>query len=355
MGLASPGDRALHQLLRRCTVRVSAETSTGTGFFVAPSLLVTCAHVVRTIAPGQEVQLEWEDVAPLPGRLTKKLPPSYTEGSFPDIALVQVEGDVPMHPCVLFGEDCQTRDPLYAWGYTEKNPAGESLTPSSEGEGRRSHSPDEWLLKFRAAQTIAGLSGAPLLNDRTGRVCGMIKLTRDKESELGGWAIRAAVILKHFPELRDLQNVYHKDHREWTKTFEAGVEMPKVSEAASRQKTLGTLRIRELLRKARFYADRAKNEIRYWESVRDYGPVWEVVVNKLRERLDADDNDLTEAALLTAYAAADRCTETIFASDHHFAKDLLEERVNNAERKIAEAQAAIGDSDPTAYFRDGGA
>ena len=51
-----------------------------------------------------------------------------------------------------------------------------------------------------------------MLNDRTGRVCGMIKSTKDADSELGGWAIRAAVVFEHFPELLSLQKAYHESH-----------------------------------------------------------------------------------------------------------------------------------------------
>jgi hypothetical protein len=119
---------------------------------------------------------------------------------------------------VLFDVDAgyRARDPLYAWGFTEKSLYGESLTPDCEGEGRRGQSFDAWLIKFRAAQTLAGMSGAALLNDRTGRVCGMIRISKDIKTDLGGWAIRASLILENFPELRKLQKDYHKSHPEWT-------------------------------------------------------------------------------------------------------------------------------------------
>jgi V8-like Glu-specific endopeptidase len=39
----------IEDLLRRCTVKLSIPNSSGwgTGFFVAPDLILTCAHVVR--------------------------------------------------------------------------------------------------------------------------------------------------------------------------------------------------------------------------------------------------------------------------------------------------------------------
>src|SRR5262245_34980271 len=42
---ATGTDRLL-QLLQRCTVRIDAGDEQGTGFFVAPGLLLTCDHVV---------------------------------------------------------------------------------------------------------------------------------------------------------------------------------------------------------------------------------------------------------------------------------------------------------------------
>ncbi|MEA5627352.1 trypsin-like serine protease [Nostoc sp. UHCC 0251] len=34
--------------LQRCTVRLNVSSSQGTGFFVAPNWILTCAHVVES-------------------------------------------------------------------------------------------------------------------------------------------------------------------------------------------------------------------------------------------------------------------------------------------------------------------
>jgi hypothetical protein len=49
------------------------------------------------------------------------------------------------------------------------------------------------------------MSGAPLLNQRTGKVCGIVKFTRDRSFDLGGGAIPTRVILEQFPQLREFQ------------------------------------------------------------------------------------------------------------------------------------------------------
>jgi hypothetical protein len=90
-------------------------------------------------------------------------------------------------------------DPLYAFGYMDEVPHGDSATLEYEGPSLR---PDE-LHKLKGGQVRPGLSGAPLLNRHTGWVCGVLKRTRDRASDLGGQAIPAAAVFDAFPELRD--------------------------------------------------------------------------------------------------------------------------------------------------------
>ena len=53
---------SLYELLRQCTVRVSVPKKIrhGTGFFVAPGMILTCAHVVKDAQPN-EVEVYWHD------------------------------------------------------------------------------------------------------------------------------------------------------------------------------------------------------------------------------------------------------------------------------------------------------
>jgi HEAT repeat protein len=79
------------------------------------------------------------------------------------------------------------------------------------------------LLKLQGAQIEKGISGAALLNLKTGKVCGMVKATRAADFDLGGGAIPTRVILEQFPELRSLQQAFHRsvgaaypsDNRRW--------------------------------------------------------------------------------------------------------------------------------------------
>jgi hypothetical protein len=124
------------------------------------------------------------------------------------------------------------------------------------------------------------------------------------------------------------------------------------------QLAVGRARVRGLLREARFYTDRARNEILHRNTVGIYRDGWQKSVDDLRFQLDAGNNDLSPKEVESTYAAAFCCKETIFASDHGFkgtgADDLhkpLLERVDRALSFVAAAQDATGDTDPEAYYR----
>ena len=198
----SDSSEALLELLRRCTVRFSG-ASQGTGFFVAPGMILTCAHVVEDMrGKVARINIEW-DGKPYPATILE-----YRAAPYPDLALLRVElGD---HPCVYLDGVIEVRDLLYTYGYTDDYPRGDSATFEYEGP---TGSPP--LLKFKEGQTRPGLSGSPLLNQCTGAVCGMVKLTRGRDNSLGGRAIPYATILAELDELFGLQQRFHHAYRGW--------------------------------------------------------------------------------------------------------------------------------------------
>lgn len=121
---------------------------------------------------------------------------------------------------------------------------------------------------------------------------------------------------------------------------------------AARERAVGSVRIQGLLREARYYSDRAKNEIERQGNVGIYAPGWKSVIAELRSRLDAGDNELAPWQISAVYAAAFCCNDTLFASEEKFAKELLDERVRRAELLVKKAQHALGDPDPMAYYRN---
>lgn len=181
--------------LREYTVRIQASGKSGTGFFVAPGLILTCAHVVtegderRSIAPIKVYCQNIEYTASI-----SQLPTSNNI----DLALLTLDEAIPEHLCVSLDESISNGDFLYSFGYTDDYSKGDPrdfIYTDLTGD-------DPPLMTFTNEQVQPGFSGAPLLNKRTGKICGLIKRSRDIYTDLGGRGVSVSVIFEHFPELK---------------------------------------------------------------------------------------------------------------------------------------------------------
>jgi tetratricopeptide (TPR) repeat protein len=198
----------LEDLLQQCTVKITLPGGWGTGFFVAPGLILTCAHVVRKSADLQVTvsYSGWQQ--PLSAIVKAKADDSKTL----DLALVELSESSFDHPCVLLDEEpVAIGQTLYSYGYLESYTNAAPVRPVNEG--LTGDTPP--LLKLQGAQIEKGISGAALLDLKTGKVCGMVKETRAAGFDLGGGAIPTRVILEQFPELRELQRKFHEGDRRW--------------------------------------------------------------------------------------------------------------------------------------------
>lgn len=98
----------LEALLRHCTVRVEQGQRQGTGFFVAPGLVVTCAHVVETTdSQSPAVTFSWQEQT-----YQAQLEKIY-DSSYPDLALLRTA--LQEHPCVYLHPAVSLDDPLYSF------------------------------------------------------------------------------------------------------------------------------------------------------------------------------------------------------------------------------------------------
>jgi HEAT repeat protein len=198
-------EQQLYELLQECTMRVTVpgKAGHGTGFFVAPGLILTCAHLFTaalSTPSSVEVYLRGQ---PHPAQITKIQREH-------DLALLQVS--LIDHPCVYLHGGVVPFDPLYSYGYPDDHPDGDPATFSLEGKAGAQGE----QLKFKTGQVRPGMSGAPLLNVRTGQVCGIVQLTRDRNNDLGGRAIPTTAVFQVFPELVAQQQHFHRQDRRWT-------------------------------------------------------------------------------------------------------------------------------------------
>ena len=181
---------SLDGLLKCCTVKIrgSGHPLTGTGFFVAPGLILTCSHLLPADSK-QPITVIWRQQ--LYSAFISQTPSSPSEA----LTLLQIRGSYPAHPYVSLEGSAQPSDLLYGYGYSNEFPEG--VASSTEVESLEDH-PE--LLRLRLMHTRSHLSGSPLLNWRTGKVCGMV-VCPDRGSESATLAIPATVILRQFPDL----------------------------------------------------------------------------------------------------------------------------------------------------------
>jgi hypothetical protein len=196
-------DEMLYRMVQDSTVRVvTRDPAHGTGCFVAPGLVLTCDYVVAKDNPSRVI---WRD-AEYVSRISAMSQSEDSNG----LALLQIQDPPSAHQCVYLHDSIRPGDILYSFGFPADFRGGDSSRFECEG---LSIGPTS--IKFKGGQVAIGLAGAPLLNERTGGVCGIINRTRSCEADLGGRAIPVASVFSAFPRLRDLQLTYHRDHNHW--------------------------------------------------------------------------------------------------------------------------------------------
>ncbi|MGP4004537.1 VMAP-C domain-containing protein [Streptomyces sp. 8N706] len=183
---------ALHALVRRAVVRISAASDGydplgtgywGSGFFVAPGWVMTCAHVVGTgggaVWRGERVVgISWDGGTAV-GEVALALPPPDDPGRpprtwpLPDLALVRVPG-APAHECVWLS-DISTGGPvdisLHGWSSETGDVAYRWVVGETSGRDGR----DGGAMLLRGEQPVGGCSGGPVVDTRSGSVIGMCK------------------------------------------------------------------------------------------------------------------------------------------------------------------------------------
>jgi len=207
----------LEELLQQCTVKLSipGQRGWGTGFFVAPGLILTCAHVVKALGSPDRVQVRWQQqLAFAEAELVQQIPDL-------DLTLLQFTSEKADLPCVFLDEGLRAGQELYFFGYPDEDfEHGCPVTVTCEG-----YTGDvPPLIKFKLGQVRPGMSGSPLLNQHTGKVCGIVKFTRDRTSDLGGGAISTHIILEQFPKLRSLSKEFHERDRRWSALLPQTIE-----------------------------------------------------------------------------------------------------------------------------------
>jgi hypothetical protein len=175
--------------LEACVVRLEADGGDGSGVWIAPGVVLTCAHVVDD--PDGDVTVWWSN-RKLAGAVQVMRQTEAAEEvedddlwPYPDLALVVVRETVE-HPCVWLAEPSPSLDSrLIAMGYTTAWSADPQLC-ATRGSCRGWHGPASGRLwRFVGDEFHEGMSGGPVLDLGTGAVTCLIKATRGDASASG--------------------------------------------------------------------------------------------------------------------------------------------------------------------------
>ncbi len=208
----------------------------GTGFLVAKTLAVTCAHVAMSAAPDGEYRIR----AQFTGQkqpITARILDQYLDLDR-DVSILELESAPEgVQPLRLgMAAECQPGNPFYSFGYTTAaNIQGIIARGAIDG-----YLPQHKLLQLQAPQANHGISGAPVLDEKRGVVVGMItkghtELGRNQETS---FATPAEVIFEICPEIQPSEICPYLG----LESFSAETERFFFGRAALTEKLLATLR-----------------------------------------------------------------------------------------------------------------
>jgi hypothetical protein len=199
-----------NELLPACAVRVEiGEQHAGSGFFAAPGCVVTCEHVLSTLRVTSGDATPDVRVCAMDGSEYEMvdLPTTSLEE---DLAVLRIK-PADTHPCALLAPGLLGGDELVTFGAPEGAPGG--VPTELRAEGETTETPRR--TKLSQGQVRPGMSGSPVLNLRTGGICGVLKRTRDPTQALGGYAIPIQALFKLSRSLERNSLKYHEAESVW--------------------------------------------------------------------------------------------------------------------------------------------
>jgi NTP-dependent ternary conflict system VMAP-like protein/trypsin-like peptidase len=212
----SPKTR-IQEFTKECTVQVLPDAVVGgkrilggSGFFVAPGVIITCAHVVSS---GEHtvgrVQVRWNGET---YQGTAEARPRLKGGAAvwdpPDLCVITLDETPPGQPSVVLGElGGANRHELYIAGYNGIYDPNNVRFQSKMGTlGGSQELATETVREIADVEIAPGMSGGPVLDMRRGFVCGVTKAHRMPNDNLGGLFIPAEFIQQEFRDEAWLPN-----------------------------------------------------------------------------------------------------------------------------------------------------
>ncbi|MFI7300243.1 trypsin-like peptidase domain-containing protein [Streptomyces sp. NPDC050121] len=240
---------ALQELLENCRVFVEGTTD-GTGFFVAPGFVVSCAHVAGVEA-GLPALVRWngQDYEAVVVAASADTPDRTSAlYAFPDLAVVQLLDPPAGHPCVWLdmARPLQGSE-LTAVGFADTLQAAAAPRRVRLISGGRTAQAGGQLMELVDGEINPGLSGGPVLNHTSAGVCAAVKATRLEDTTMGGFGVPLDSLRLLDPEVYrtviERHDRFHQSDPRWRMLSDRVEQVPvgEVSEAAFDRHFLGLL------------------------------------------------------------------------------------------------------------------
>ncbi|MEV5102091.1 trypsin-like peptidase domain-containing protein [Streptomyces massasporeus] len=184
----------------------------GTGFIVAPGIVLTCAHVVALAGegPGGRVRLVFPHLPGAPLKTAHVLPEGWRDPDSEDVAVLRLDQDalVRGQPVKLGSAAGARGHEVRSFGFPAQAPRGGHFGYGRAGNLLPAGAGPEAVLQLTDANDLTtGFSGGPLLDDITGLVIGMVtSITAPDEQSRGlniAYATPTHVLRTVRPELAE--------------------------------------------------------------------------------------------------------------------------------------------------------
>ncbi|NJM47878.1 MAG: hypothetical protein HC860_18320 [Alkalinema sp. RU_4_3] len=216
--------RRLDEFLKSATVLIScdhADTESkkltklniaAAGFCFAPGLILTCIDGVKTSHDGlvqvglpRDGKIQW-----LPAQVQEVCPEI-------SLAIVMLLDNVELE-AVYLDQGSHRGDRAYSYDTTGPTPSRFSLVCEAVSQD------SSGLIRLRGDRSGGQLGGAPLFNQRTGAVCGILLPQRLGGDDYHYDAVPLHQLYQKFPALAELQASVHGAHSTWTPLLEKRTE-----------------------------------------------------------------------------------------------------------------------------------
>lgn len=228
---------SLEDLYRSCIVEV---VDRGTGVLIDHRTALTCSHLfIREGVwnePPQTALLRWNGIK---GTAKVTCVRTSKDRNLPDIAFlddIKWEKQDLVTPFVLLSNDWDSGNFYYVWGHPEGKFVSDSLTFTYNRADAVNRLGPTYKKLFGPFYPAPGFSGSPILNTKSGAVCGLTAISLNRDAAEGIAAVPIAYVFDHRPGLKEQLERLHKTSTQWPDLTPSGQVWRRAAESCARKR-----------------------------------------------------------------------------------------------------------------------